>query len=367
MSLIKKYQPSYTDITDWNKKPYSSTGGTRSKNIYINPEAEEYFFKGSKKLDDGTFKYPSEFWSEIVSSKIGQWLGFDLLDYNIAFDVNDEQQIGCLSKSMVEYTENKLSEGIDYLRGYDSKYNPITDEHRYTFDLIEKTLSYFKLTDSEPKFVKMLIFDAIIGNSDRHQENWGFISKFNETIIEIEEEIKTKKRFFQKLYPILKMFLATAALAQRQLEEENNTKPRKSTLQSQSLIVKTDFSPIYDSGCCLGRELVDTKIEKMLTNTQMLDAYVNKGKAEIRIEEGKKKPQHFELLRALMVTYKNVFTSTISRINEVYSFEGLKEMIQTIDKELPSELSHYKLSENRKELMINLIDLRIQKLKQLIE
>ncbi len=226
---------------------------------------------------------------------------------------------------------------------------------------------WVKLTDSEPKFVEMLIFDAIIGNSDRHQENWGFISKFNETIIEIEEEIKTKKRFFQKLYPILKMFLATAALAQRQLEEENNTKPRKSTLQSQSLIVKTDFSPIYDSGCCLGRELVDTKIEKMLTNTQMLDAYVNKGKAEIRIEEGKKKPQHFELLRALMVTYKNVFTSTISRINEVYSFEGLKEMIQTIDKELPSELSHYKLSENRKELMINLIDLRIQKLKQLIE
>ena len=81
---MKEFIPTFTDISDWNKKPYSSTGGTRSKNIYTDFFDIEYFFKGSKKLDDGTFKYPTEFWSEIVASKVGKWLGFDVLDLGLS-------------------------------------------------------------------------------------------------------------------------------------------------------------------------------------------------------------------------------------------------------------------------------------------
>ncbi|WP_289043862.1 hypothetical protein [uncultured Olleya sp.] len=136
---MKDLIPKFIDITEWNKIPYSSTGGTRAKNIYVFPEdGKEYFFKGSKKLSDGTFKYKTEFWSEIVASKIGQMFEFDILDYNIGYDLNSEQKIGCLSKSMVEHTENKLSEGIEFLRGYDSNYNPKKDEENYTFEFIKK-------------------------------------------------------------------------------------------------------------------------------------------------------------------------------------------------------------------------------------
>lgn len=367
MSDILKYKPTFTDIANWNKKPYSSTGGTRSKKIYINQDDTEFFFKGSKTLDDGTFKYPMEFWSEIVSSKIGQWLGFYILDYNIAYDLNDKQQIGCLSKSMVEYSENKLSEGIDYLRGYDSKYNPDTDEFRYTFSFIKKALGYFNLTECEPKFVEMLIFDAIIGNSDRHQENWGFISKFKETILEIEKEIRTKKNFWGKIIPKLKKITTSGTLYQRIREEEKNLKPKKSTLLNQTLLVQTEFSPIYDSGCCLGRELLDDRILKMLTDNQMLEAYVvRRGKSEVRFEEGKKIP-HFELLKNLQIEYNTVFDRTINRINEVYTYEKLKTLIYNIDKELPATLSRHKLSDIRKDLMIKLIALRIKKINELSE
>ncbi|MBE7693284.1 hypothetical protein [Tenacibaculum finnmarkense] len=366
MENIEKYKPTFTDITNWNKKPYSSTGGTRSKKIYTNLNEEEYFFKGSKKLNDDTFKYPTEFWSEIVSSKIGQWLGFDLLDYNIAYDKNDEQQIGCLSKSMVEYTENKLSEGIDFLRGYDSSYNPNEDEYRYTFDFIKKTLNYFKLTNYEPKFIKMLIFDAIIGNSDRHQENWGFISKYKETIIEIDEEIKTKKSFFSKIEPKMRKFIAKIALINRGIEEENNIKTKRSTLLNESLVVRTEFSPIYDSGCCLGRELLDVKIEKMVTNSQMMEAFINKGRSEVRFNEGKK-PRHFDLLKALNNDYEKIFVDTLKIINHNYSLEKLSIIINNIDKELPIQLFNFKLPDNRKDLMIKLINLRINKLNNLSE
>ena len=47
---MEQYTPTFTDISNWNKKPYSSTGGTRAKNIYIDLDKDqEYFFKGSKK------------------------------------------------------------------------------------------------------------------------------------------------------------------------------------------------------------------------------------------------------------------------------------------------------------------------------
>lgn len=365
MTRITNFQPSFTDITDWTKKPYSSTGGTRAKNIYTNQEQVEYFFKGSKKLNDGTFRYPMEFWSEIVSSKLGQWLGFDLLDYNIAYDINDEQQIGCLSKSMVEYSENRLSEGVDFLRGFNSKYNPITDEAQYTLDFIKKTLNYFNLTDFEPKLIEMIVFDSLIGNSDRHQENWGFISKFKETIQEIDKEIDTKKGFFRRIELKLQRFLTKFTLSQRLLEEKENKKPKKSTLINQSLVVLNDFSPIYDSGCCLGRELLDPKIKKLLNDKQMIESFLKKGKSEIRLEVGKKKPSHFDVILSIKKDYPNVFKDTMNRINKIYSKPDLELIINNIDNSLPFKLNNFKLPNNRKELMIKLIDLRINKLNKL--
>lgn len=367
MTSITKYQPTYTNITDWTKKPYSSTGGTRAKNIYTNQEQVEYFFKGSKKLDDGTFRYPMEFWSEIVSSKIGQWLGFDLLDYNIAFDINDEQQIGCLSKSMVEYSENRLSEGVDFLRGFNSKYNPKEDESQYTLEFIKKTLYYFKLTEFEDKLIEMLIFDSIIGNSDRHQENWGFISKFKETIQEIDKEIDAKKGFLRKIDLKLQKFLTKFTLSQRELEEKENKKPKKSTLFNQSLVVLNDFSPIYDSGCCLGRELLDPKIEKLLNDKQMIESFLKKGKSEIRLKIGKKKPSHFDVILSIKNEYPKVFKDTLDRINKKYSKDNLELIINKIDNSLPLQLFNFKLPDNRKELMIKLINLRINKLNELCE
>lgn len=267
---------------------------------------------------------------------------------------------------MVEYSENKLSEGIDFLRGFDSKYNPNTDEYRYTFEFIKRTLAYFDLTDCEPKFIEMLIFDAIIGNSDRHQENWGFISKFKETIEEIEQEIQSKKSFLGKILPRMKRFITESTLYQRQELEDKNKKLKRSTLLNQTLIVQTHFSPIYDSGCCLGRELLEERISKMLKDQQMVEAYIRKGKSEVRYSEGEK-PPHFELLKNLYSDYSRVFDKIIERVNNNYSYENLKKLIINIDSELPNELIKYKLDDLRKELMIKLIDLRINKLRNLSE
>jgi hypothetical protein len=358
--------PVFIDITNWNKIPYSSTGGTRAKNIYVFPEDDkEYFFKGSKKLKDGTFKYPTEFWSEIAASKVGQMLGFNLLDYDIGYDVNDEQQIGCLSKSMVEHTENKLSEGIDFLRGFDSSYNPKKDEARYTVEFIKKALAYFELSEFVPHFIEMLIFDAIIGNSDRHQENWGFMSKFRETIREIDKEITNTKGFFARIEPKLRKFLTKNALKQREIQEQKNTAPNKILLKTQSQIVETIFSPIYDSGCCLGRELEDRRIELMLNDPQMTKAFIKRGRSEVRWNVGSK-PKHFDFLNDISKEYPEIFKKVLEKVKSNFDKEKLRQLIDNIDVNLPLELKRFSLPDNRKLLMHKLITLRIEKLFELI-
>ena len=129
--------PTFTDISEWESNVYQSTGGTRNKQIVINPtNNKEYFFKGSKIImETNEIKFPSEFWSEIISSKIGKLLGFKMLDYNIGYRKDNIQKVGCLSASMIEHNANKLTEGVAYLTGYKPSYRPNLKEHQnqYSF------------------------------------------------------------------------------------------------------------------------------------------------------------------------------------------------------------------------------------------
>ncbi|MDR2704271.1 MAG: hypothetical protein LBC02_00690 [Planctomycetaceae bacterium] len=51
--------------------------------------------------------------------------------------------------------------------------------------------------------------------------------------------------------------------------------------QSLTLVPKIEFAPIYDSGSCLGRELLDEKVEKMLKDDQMLHVYISHDRCEV--------------------------------------------------------------------------------------
>lgn len=346
--------PSFTDISKWDKIAYANTGGTRSKKIYYDHEGEnQYFFKGSKKLDDGTFKYPSEFWSEIASSKIGQMLTFDLLDYNIAYDVNAEQQIGCLSKSMIRHSDNKLAEGLDFLRAVKPLYDPKINGDEYTLEFIINALKYVDLDNALPKIIDMIVFDACIGNSDRHQENWGFITHYKEAMDAYEDEIGKSKGYFKKnTLRLLKWLLKR--LTDQEFSKHIN-------FRNKIQIVPTLFSPIYDSGCSLGRENSENKIASYMKDPKLLESYIGKkGKSEIRWAVGKK-PSHFDLLSEISKEYPEEFKNARSRVEENYSKERLSELIQNIDINLPGDLKAYKLEDYRKEFMIKSVDLRIEK------
>ncbi|MFM7855416.1 MAG: hypothetical protein ACKO96_26695 [Flammeovirgaceae bacterium] len=94
------------NISDWYEIRYFSTGGTRNKKVYVNPDdGEYYFFKESFKKGQRDYKH--EFWSEIIASEVGQLLGFDILAYHIAIRGNI---VGCISKSMINQASEELIE-----------------------------------------------------------------------------------------------------------------------------------------------------------------------------------------------------------------------------------------------------------------
>lgn len=338
----------FTDISNWQRNFHYNTGGTRSKTIVINPDNyEEYFFKGSKETSEGVIRYPMEFWSEIVSSKIGQLLGFPMLDYNIAYNEKHNQKIGCISKSMILNSENQLSEGIKYLTGYNPSYNPETDKSSYTFQFIKSALESFSLGEYFENIIEIIVFDSIIGNSDRHQENWGVISFYKEIIDKVEEKLRAKNTVF------------TTRIT-------NIFRPKLKDIDIESVkkisYVPNVFAPIYDSGCCLGREHLDEKVEKIIKNNQSIQAYINKGKSEIHWQNNDKKLNHFELIDLLMKDYPLETKKYIFLVKEKYNKETIFEIINNIDVNLPEALINFKLSNSRKELMYKLVTLRIEKL-----
>jgi hypothetical protein len=214
----------------------------------------------------------------------------------------------------------------------------------------------FNIELTEKEIIKIMIFDALIGNSDRHQENWGIITDYKKFFSEIESQIEKSKTWYGRLALKYKDF-TVKAIRIKHFDKLNKGKNQSAyTLYAQSLI-SNKFSPIYDSGCCLGRENDEEKVIEYLKDETKLSKYISKGKSEIRFTEGPK-PSHQEVLHFLLKEHPKLFLGIQSRIRKIFNENILRQIVYNIDANLPEELKEHKLSYNRKELMIKLITLR---------
>lgn len=62
------------------------------------------------------------------------------------------------------------------------------------------------------------------------------------------------------------------------------------------------FAPIYDNGSSLARECTEDKVRALLQNRSELDAFILRGKAEIRWQADKLR--HFDLVEQLRKSYR---------------------------------------------------------------
>lgn len=316
----------FYDISNWQEQKFIGTGGTRDKAVFQNPDdGVLYFFKTSLKKDDKDYKY--EFWSEIIASEIGRRLGFNVLRYDIAYNGS---KLGCISKSMT--IENaSLIEGYRVLTAFDSSYT-YENKKGYTFQFISDALKHHKWDKAIDDIIQILVFDSLIGNSDRHQENWGFIQELRIVSVQPKRTLLKKERVDVDI----------------QME------------------VRHTFSPIYDSGSCLGREIIDDKVRSYLTDDTMSASYVgNKGKSEIHWEG--EKLSHWELLSNVMSEHPETVAIIMRMVQHNFKSNEIEQIVMDIDKNLPATFNEQKIPIERKKLIIKFVTLRYEKLISMIK
>ncbi|MDB5014198.1 MAG: hypothetical protein JWQ25_2400 [Daejeonella sp.] len=348
------------DITNWEEKPWYSTGGTRDKCLVESQEGDLYYFKTSLRKERIDYKY--EFWSEIIASELGKILGINVLQYDIA--IKDEK-IGCLCKSMVKGQE-RLTQGMNYLVGYDNNYdgNPKDKNQKslYSYQLIVEALHAFQLDKFIPNIDEIIVFDALIGNGDRHQENWAIIYGYIDASKRIQEVFGYSPSLFNR-----KVFGNSPSLFNRSKNRflKYLTSSKIDQVESIGLFTQTmwdkdvRFSPIYDSGSSLAREHNDEKLEQMLRDKMQFEAYLDRGRAEIHWEGNKM--NHFQLVNKILEKSERA-RSTINLFEKNYNQEAINEFINSIDNQLPADFDQYKLTNCRKEFLIKLITSRYQRI-----
>jgi hypothetical protein len=301
--------------------------GKRIKNVVIHPDDfEMYYFKEPKE------KYPWEFWNEIVASVIGKELGFNTLEYRPA--VMDGIG-GCLSKSMTENFSEELIHGQQYLIRMLPEFE-LKKGTDHTFQLIEE---FFK-SDSRARnmldqFIEMLIFDAVVGNRDRHQQNWAIIRRIT--------AIRTRTI----LYNALK------ELFSGNFKMKNFRNPYE---------IEVIFSPLFDNGNCLAYNIVENDIDNYLENQDKLEKYLFGSKAVSHVRWFGNSLPHIELLMQIEKKYPEIIKKTIKTIRKEYRLEKISKLVNDINKNVTFENEIYNLSQKRKDLMIRLIQIRTEKL-----
>ena len=278
---------------------------------------------------------------------------FSVLEYNIAKHGNE---IGCISKSM-NTEEECLTEGVSILTGYDNTYDPENKSSysAYTFHFIKSAIESFGLGEHIENIIKTIIFDSLIGNSDRHQENWGFIMPYKETELTGEEA----NRVFSKLKDRFKQI--------KDLLKKNENFELDAHVKVKILGMKGDYAPIYDSGCCLAREKTEDAVRQMLNDRTMFDSFINRGKSEIRWGDKGEKINHFDLVSNIRMEFPAIVEKVINNIISLYDENKIRNIVFNIDKELPEEFrEEYALSSQRKELICRLINERFLRLKNIV-
>ena len=265
-----------------------SSKGSRVKYLVIDNSKNKAFFKY-----EGANYIVSESCSEKMCYEIAKVLNYPCARVELACD--NDGALGILDYLFVDLD---LTEHVDIL-----SYLNKNEEERskfYTISNIKKVLDHL---DPElfSGFIKIMVFDALVGEQDRHEENWGISIKDHHYFI----------------------------------------------------------SPLYDNGCSLLKEFKNVNLANYYYNHKKdFDAYIKRSKTYFYKEDKKTRYKHFELIEYLYSEYPELIKK------EIYNLKKLtNKKIEEIVNAIPDDLLINKHKEyiieylkRRKEILLNIIE-----------
>ena len=156
---------------DWIEDDESGKFGSgASEKIWlINPKSKEKgLLKFPKIKSNGDIT--GEYYAEKLASELALLLGIRCAKVDLGIYKGRK----CSMSYNLVGTNELLNEGINYIQekypNYDmDEFIDVIENSKYNVQMLEKL--NIKIND----ILTMMIFDALIGNSDRHHSNWGYI------------------------------------------------------------------------------------------------------------------------------------------------------------------------------------------------
>lgn len=181
------------NIRNWHPRKINVGYGTRDKVVFKQTKyGKVYFLAKTYDKDIGELR------SEVCASVIGRFFGFPvqkswLCDVPQYTSIGLRYQLGVLIQLDVrrqKYAKRKqfredLVHGAALIAKINKSFENLKSEldgrKIYTLDLVVKALRAYVITSDAKivweQFFELLVFDALIGGTDRHYNNWGVLVK----------------------------------------------------------------------------------------------------------------------------------------------------------------------------------------------
>ena len=130
-----------------------------------------------------THTFHEQFWVEIAAYKIGRALGVEVPPAFVAcreMPSSGAYEYASLSEWFYDYPGAPAAV-VDRGGNLMSRLIPDYDRDKgkqHNFTTISDLFEGLEVENWREKWARMLLFDALIGNTDRHQENWDVVSHF---------------------------------------------------------------------------------------------------------------------------------------------------------------------------------------------
>ena len=165
------------DFTQCKRVMAKAYNGANGKKIAIEYKGEQYMLKfpPSAKEKPTELSYTNSCFSEHIASSIFNMLGISAQETMLGtFEVNGKEKIVCAGKDFA--VEGKVLYDFCSIKNtvIDSEHNGSGTELSDILETIEKQ-QFVEPTLLLEHFWNVFVVDALLGNFDRHNGNWGFI------------------------------------------------------------------------------------------------------------------------------------------------------------------------------------------------
>lgn len=305
------------DVSDWRRDEEFAEypEGARDKTLLYCPSPPPYgFLKENHRylFKLSSTRYPEQFWVEILAYLIGIQMDIPVPPAVAAFD-SKKNQSGALIEWFLKPV-TLLGGNETYIPGgdYCQQYIPTFDRKKgkqHNFETITQIFNELGRSDWKNYWAKTFLFDALIGNTDRHQDNWGII---------LTPYLHPQNIDFKKIMRI---------------------------------------APVFDNGTSMGHEISSTKF-KNYENNSNVERYVSKGRHHMKWSiNDSMSMEHISMLKKFTKEYPETHQLMIECLNNINleDFKTILDMLVAFDVPV-------RLTAERADFMLRLLQFRYQRL-----